>query len=317
MQKIYSAIFQYILNYFTFRQISDVICCEEIIKHYADRNSSLCKLVLKKWKVLKELKHTLKIPYDVTIAFQSSNLTLSDVYGRWLGMQLHFQACIDKKVFKTGLVKNLLDASKIRGVNIFKNPLMSCALYLDPRFRAEITKCEEKTNEAKENLLKIWRRIIALRNPTERLNTTTASSGSDSYNFEFNEQEAITAHLQGGSINTNQQTEFDIEAELNAFNPDELPPNSDILAYWDQNRDHPLYELAMVVYSVPPTEVQIERDFSTLDFIFTKRRGNISHYRLEDIFVLHLNKDLFFKVVDEEMAELIGKIKSNLAPIPE
>lgn len=292
--------------------------CEEIIKHYANGNSSLCKLMLKKWKVLKELVLILKIPYEVTIAFQSKKLTLSDVFGRWLGMQLYFQACIDKKKSKTGLAKHLLDASKIRGVNLFKNPLMSCALYLDPRFRTEIIDCDEKNEEAKRNLLRIWRRLVALREAPQQSETSIASS--DGSSFEFNEEEAILNHLQRNSTNTsepNPNQSVDIETEIDNFAPEPLPPNASILEYWDRNKNHPLYELAMVVFSVPPTEVQIERDFSSLDFIFTKRRGNICHSRLEDIFVLYLNKDLFFVVMDEEMAELWNQLRANMASIRE
>lgn len=100
--------------------------CEHIIKYYAaSGSSSLCKLMTKKWKLLKELVHILKIPYDVTIASQSKKLTLSDVYGRWLGMQLHFQACIDKKFFKSGL-----EAAKTRS---FMQQKLEVEIYLKTR----------------------------------------------------------------------------------------------------------------------------------------------------------------------------------------
>lgn len=62
-----------------------------------------------------------------------------------------------------------------------------------------------------------------------------------------------------------------------------------------------LYKLAMVVFAVPPTEVQIERDFSDLKWIFTERRYNLSQARLEAILFLHLNKDLFYKINQKQV----------------
>lgn len=60
----------------------------------------------------------------------------------------------------------------------------------------------------------------------------------------------------------------------------------------------------MVVYGIPPTEVQIERDFSALNFVFSNRRCMIQEERLEDIMVIHLNPDLFYEVKEEELIAL-------------
>lgn len=62
-----------------------------------------------------------------------------------------------------------------------------------------------------------------------------------------------------------------------------------------------LHKLAMVVFGVPPTEVQIERDFSLLNFVFSNRRCMLQQERLEDIMVIHLNPDLFYEVKEEQL----------------
>lgn len=157
---------------------------------------------------------------------------------------------------------------------------------------------------------------IALRGEPEQ---NEIIESSDSLSFEFDEQEAITAHLQRDNSTINytskrnqdnqHQVGVDVKKEIDIFNPDPLPPNTNVLEYWDKNKDHPLYDLAMIVFSVPPTEVQIERDFSTQDFMFTKRRGNICHSRLEDIFVIHLNNDLFYEVMRGDIAQLLRQLK--------
>lgn len=70
------------------------------------------------------------------------------------------------------------------------------------------------------------------------------------------------------------------------------------MRYWESVKEthFELYDLAMIIFSVPPTEVQIERDFSSLKHIFTDRRYNLTQKRLESILLIHLNKDLFYKV---------------------
>lgn len=124
-------------------QLCDIKNSERAIRHF-ENTEKKCELLLHKWRALKELVVLLKIPYDATIEFQSHKLTLSDVYGKWIGMQLHLKACVTKKQFKLGLAKHLLDSLENRNENIFKNPLMLCALYLDPRYHHTIASNDEK-----------------------------------------------------------------------------------------------------------------------------------------------------------------------------
>lgn len=77
-------------------------------------------------------------------------------------MQLHLEKYIPKPQFKSGLAKHLLDAPKSRNENIFKNPFMVCALYLDPRYRNAIILNREKKDEAQTTLTKVWHRINAI-----------------------------------------------------------------------------------------------------------------------------------------------------------
>lgn len=284
----------------------------------------MCQLLLKKWNVLREIIYLLQIPFNATIAFQNQKLTLSDVYGRWLGMQLHFEACLKKSSFKTRLAEHLLKALKTRNAVIFNNPLMSCALYLDPRFQRQLLHYPEKIDEAKDNMMKIWRRLIVLKHVNTGLQTQTqadapANVSSESIDFLFDEADAVARHVHGenqlstqNKDTTNHSTtrldhDIDIERIIDMFQAEVEPMNISIIEYWEniKEQEPELYQIAMVVFSVPPTEVQIERDFSALDFIFTKRRGNLSEDRLDDIFLIHLNKDLFYEVNRDELNALV------------
>lgn len=297
--------------------------CEQIIKHYAnEENKNSCQLLLRKWAVVKELVSVLQIMHNVTIFFQRQKLTLSDVFGRWLGMQLHLEAYSKRSTKKTVLANHLLEQTKKRKDKIFNNPLMACALYLDPRFQSEILKSPVKVNEAKATMLKIWRRLIALRaSDTNQLVQAEEINSSNESNFEFDELLALEKHLQRDRQSNEQQNNVassqnyseDIETIIDTYQPDSIPLTSSILSYWEdmKEKERQLYDIASVVFSVPPTEVKIERDFSHLDCVFTKRRGNLCHNRLEDIFVIHLNKDLFEVVTQQEISDLYEEMTSE------
>lgn len=279
------------------------------------------KLLIKKWSTLKEIVYTLQIPYNATVTFQKQNLTLSDVYGRWISMQLHLRKCSFKSSYKTGLAGSLLDAMVKRNERIFNNPLMVCALYLDPRYRMVVIKCSEKTQQAMDNLIKIWHRLRALHENDHPAETETINISTDSLSFEFDEESELKQLLQSGNpmsaqsqsksqARTQTLTNDDIELELELFQPDVIPFKSSILDFWETAKEEhgSLYELASVIFSIPPTEVQIERDFSSLDFIFRNRRGSLGQSKLEDIFLIHLNKDLFFTVNNEDIQEMYKKL---------
>lgn len=98
----------------------------------------------------------------------------------------------------------------------------------------------------------------------------------------------------------------DIEEELNLFDPEPISPNTSILDYWiSQKSQHAhLFKLATCIYAIPPTEVEIERDFSKLNFVFTQRRHSLSEKNLKAIMRIHLNKDLFFLIKEEELQKV-------------
>lgn len=264
--------------------------------------------------MLKELEATLRIPFGTTIKFQSQKLTLSDVYGMWIGMQLHLKHCGTKRKFKTGLAKHLVDCLESRSEIIFKNPLMLCALTLDPRYRKAVIFNREKKEVAKETLMKIWRRIQAINTTHDESTAETSNNSTESFDFEFDMQAAISQHLDESTVrqqNAHNTSHFDIEMAIELFQPEvSMALNSSVLGFWESMKDaeSQLHQLAMVVYSVPPTEVQVERDFSGLKFIFTERRCNLKQYRLEDILLIHFNADLFYEVNADQVNEIKNAI---------
>lgn len=134
---------------------------------------------------------------------------------------------------------------------------------------------------------------------------SSKEASSNSLSFDFNPEMALAQHFGTNNQTVHKTTTYekDIEEIIDLFQPETMPLSASVLQYWHSvKEDHPeLHKLASVIFSVPPTEVQIERDFSSLKFVFSDRRCSISSERLEEIMLIHLNKDLFELVNHEEI----------------
>lgn len=207
--------------------------------------------------------------------------------------------------FLTDLAKHLLHDIEERKETIFKNPLMAAALLLDPRFRRQIKQNEDKLDEAKRALMNIWRRLKFLETNAGEIEDMSVSINEKSPNssFEFDETAALNDFLTGNQdvIPKATEKETDIEHLLDIFDPPVMSADTDVVQFWQDNKEEQkeLYELAMIVFSIPPTEVKIETDFSKLNFVFTDRRCNLTEERLEDIMTIHLNEELFHQVKED------------------
>lgn len=292
-----------------------------MVEVLAAQKDIICQYLLCKWNILKEFHQVLNIPYIGTIKLQKIDLTLSDVFGVWLEMQLLIERLLKKKM-TTNLAILLKNSIQNRKKLVFDNSAMICAVYLDPRFRAEITQHQSLANEndAKTNLLNLWNRLklnqhsntINDKSETENVSSSSILNSSDSFDLtrEMCDYLKRDSHNVSSLSNLSAETN-DLNSELESFKPDFMPFDQSILNYWEARKDlNPLlYELAMAIYSIPPTEVQIERDFSALEKILTKYRTQLSPRILEAILLINLNKDLFYDVRDDKINEL--KLKLN------
>lgn len=296
----------------------DVCDSKPAIEYFAAQQIEEFNLILQKWPILKELKYILGILYRATISLQHRELTLSDTFGIWKKVEIHLNACCAQKhKFKIDLPKHLLSAIISRESMIFNHPLMACALYLDPRYRRRIMNNMEKVEEAKRTLLNLWHRTNDESNAADndRINLSTESTNS-SIDLNFDEHAELDKYLSGDrrniQANLTHQTS-DIEILIETFDPEPLSSNQSIRNYWEMvKKDHPeLYRLANVIFSIPPSEVQIERDFSKLNYVFGDRRCMLAKERLEDIMLLNLNPDLFYAVKADELEELEKQMNKN------
>lgn len=289
-------------------QLIDIISCKETISYFAtEKNVTICRLLIAKWTALKEIVHIFRIPYKATVALQKYDITMSDVYGIWLKMEIHLKHCMTKKKFKTKLAICLNDTVNERKKTIFENTLMECAIFLDPRFRKEITNDLQKVARVKQNLIQMWNKVNSTQIQADSSNNSASSSN---FGSDFDEDAELNKYLaQSGQneVHISQENtsaaRTRIDSIIDAFNPDILPTKNSVLQFWFSVKNaHPeLYKLSLIIYSVSPTEVQIERDFSKMGYIFNDRRCALIQERLEDIMMINLNSNLFYSVQADEM----------------
>lgn len=95
-----------------------------------------------------------------------------------------------------------------------------------------------------------------------------------------------------------------IEETLDLFQPSFLPGDANILDFWESQKGSSLYDVALAIFSISPTQVQVERDFSSLGHIFTERRHRLAEDLLEAIMLINLNKEIFYTVKQEQLKNI-------------
>lgn len=219
-----------------FFQLCDVFTSRGAIKHFEDsRQFTEFGLLLKKWSMLREIIHILAVPYKATIEMQRHDLSLSDAFGSWLKMELHLQNK-QRRVTRTGLETKLLVAlsERKRRHRIFGNSLMKAALYLDPRFRRQITTSQVDTNEAKQTLLTIAHRLSVLSEErlTDNMNQSNGSRNSSDDSFDA-QKEFDRYFNRTAPVNSDIQSDF--EATLDLFDPTPMKIDSSV---WNTGTPH-------------------------------------------------------------------------------
>lgn len=260
-------------------------------------------MMIRKWISLEELVLVLEKPYDATISLQNPRLTLSDVYGIWSMMTIYLEACAANRAYKTQLSQKLLQGLEAKKYMIFDNPEMDCCLFLDPRFRHIISRDQEKCEQTKEKIIHLWEQLETLQSnmPTQ--------DEPNSLHFAFDARAELNKLMGAGCSGTQFQPidqQLCIEDELDIFQPEFLSSEKSVLEFWENQKKSTLYKVAVAQYSIPPTQVKVEQNFSSVGYVFSERRFRLSQELLEAILLIHLNDELF-KIVKKELIQEISK----------
>lgn len=104
--------------------------------------------------------------YDVTIQLQKVDCTLSDFYGSWFLCELKLKKWIQSGVYKnTNLCEKLTRSMDKRKSDLIDNEAMLCTIFLDPRFKANMSM--DDTDLTKNILADLWMDLANLNKPSD------------------------------------------------------------------------------------------------------------------------------------------------------
>lgn len=289
-----------------FSQLKGVINCEHVIAAF--NKEKMCNLLLLKLPIVKEMVETLEIMYEATMMSEKANYSLTDFYKCWVITKLKLDA-LENTASKTELSAYLLKAIQKRESTLLDNKLMKCAMILDPRFCDELP--GEQVFDTKQMLVGIWNAMKPFRSSQQ--NETNNRNDKKSSDTEIFKQYMKNKGKQRQSTMVNSTTDDEILNSIDLFieqeNIEEFPDcdSWSIITFWqDKKKTYPLlYEIAMVVFGIAPTEVTVERMFSVFAYIYSDYRTKLSQDLLEDILLIILNPDLLEQVNNEDVNHLL------------
>lgn len=258
------------------------------------------------WKTIKDLLTILKPINELFMCLQQRDLTLSDFFCCWIMCKKKILSLKNDSPYSSMFLAALAKHS----YKVMNCETMYACLYLDPRYHIFLDSDQKLT--ATNHLLRIYiyykkhfcPNIVfpVVNDAPEKIlkSSEKVLSELEKYIIEIEERKQSevdssinkTPETTSSSDRISQEKLKYIRDKLMLFgtNISRMPIDTDILKFWNENPDEELSKLAKIVFSVPATQVTVERAFSTLKFILTDKRDNIDEKLLEDILLIRLNE---------------------------
>lgn len=222
---------------------------------------------------------------QLTTKMQRIEISLSDFFGGWAKIKFEIT-----KYGEENLAQQLLSEMKTRESDLFNNQVLHAAIYLDPRYQLYIP--QPNKENAVTFLSSLHKKLAFLKHENFNANLHAYDSNElDAFlNSIFDHVE--TEHKEN---NTTDSTNKDIKTILLEFNGNKELRSSSVFDYWRANKDlkPELYNLAVTVHSVPPTQTTVERSFSAMALILSPLRTRLSDKNLENLLLVRLNREIF------------------------
>lgn len=260
---------------------------------------------------------------------QKKEFTLSDFYGLLQIMDMKLNKLISSPNKKhTKLAADLQDHMNTRKKQLIENPLMRCAMFLDPRYKFDIDCDNELLIFVKMTLEKVWQRIKSVKyveqtseEPQRNQVQNKSLDNMDDlfaeldaeYNAKLKKNGAIDENL--SPCHPNFSKEFSDIAETihqyeNFVSGSRMKSSDSVHTFWEQNKSTfglELYEIASTIFAIPPTQSSVERFFSALKYLFNDYRYNLAEDLLESCLLIHLNSDFYETVKKQDIISVIEK----------
>lgn len=268
-------------------------------------------------KAIVEILDILRVFYGATIELQSPNITLSDGYQIWLLAFLSLREMQANGTHQdTDIITKLLAEMTKRKGSVLEFDASLASQYLDPRFRLGL----DSTNRAKAKayIVKIWNKIMRNRKKVksqEQRLTNDPKRRYDLLDEFYREQEQFSTQTYDETV---AQTDFIID-KMHQYDmePRASSEGFNIIDYWKQNKSSKpeLYSISRYIFTIPPTQVVVERSFSDLSYILNPRRCRLKESTLETILNLRLNKRTVMEVFEDELNNIHRKHKLTVNAI--
>lgn len=250
------------------------------------------------WNDLIDLVAVLQIMSNKMDYLQKPDVTMSDAYGLWLELEGSLKR-LDNPFARIMLNSVLHRRSEMR---IIENDVMISALFLDLRFNLLLTSNQRDT--AIKHLRYMYQKLRQRRDsvlysaPTTQTIQTQTGNETSMLEEILREMESTATY----QINKAQgATNHSLDEELTKFCVKERENASvNIITAWERRKyEFPiLYELAKIVLTVSPTEASVKMNFSTLEYVLSKRRTRLAEVNLDLILLLKLNDSLFYEAFE-------------------
>lgn len=249
------------------------------------------------WNDIPAIVEVLKLFSKKMDYMQKENITMSDMYGVWLELEIRL-----KKMKNCSFATVILDklVQRRTQMNIVENDVMLSAIFLDLRFHRHLS--IEQKDKASKHLHYLSQKMSLKGNkqiyvpPSKPHTVSTSDSMLENILQEIESTEGNSCATVPSIMNNTLNEEIISFCEIGRANA-----TVDVIAGWEARRfKFPiLYELARTVLAVAPTEVSVERNFSILELVLSKRRNRLTNEHLEMILFIKLNSSLFYEVFEE------------------
>lgn len=307
--------------------MNDLLSSIPAIDHFAKKDSTF-KTFIQKLPAFKEAVKLLQIPYDITMALQQVDYTLGDFYADCISMREKLKIFCNKSNKKTNLAKHLMDEFEHRKKDMLCTQAMLATVYLDRRISVELKEREKEL--AKLSLCDIWERIrkdhSEKQNNITEISNRSHSDNEDSFDLQqYLRSKGDSAESQSNTLSneilpstSNNQSainepNYDTNKHDFLILLDEFEKKFPIIQYKtnikvffeEQKQNFPeIYILANILFAIPPSQATVERAFSQLSFVYSSRRCLLANDLLEKILLIKLNKDLVYKIFEEDLENL-------------
>lgn len=246
---------------------------------------------MSEWELVEKIKTVLEPFAHLTTLMQKEVISLSDFFGGWAKLKMNLA-----KFPENELADKLLSQMKLREKDLFNNPILNAAVFLDPRYQKFMP------NENKDNAIQFLQRLNEKIKSLE--DTARYNNSEGTLNSESNELEEFLSTIYEDTNNSptssaQQQTsnppDENIQTKLKSFIGISMSMNESIFDYWDKSKhaQPELYKLASIIHSVPPTQTTVERAFSAMALILSPLRTTLNDKNLENILLIRLNREIF------------------------